>query len=363
MATPEILARLDLRHILDGLPFAVFVKDLDSRYVWGNLAFGEICGCGREALAGRRAADLWGKKQGGIADAVDRALLEGGPPVNRELRIACPCGRSIDAMVLRLPARDRRGRVAGIVGVVIDTTGHHDTVRGLRAAQEKLAASRDNLESTLIDLQSSLAFAEDQGAYLAELAERVEAQNRSISEQNSQISNLMYLDENTGIHNRRYFFDTAPARIDELRAAGQGVLATADIDHFKQVNDSYGHAAGDLALKRFAAVAAACLPPDALFCRIGGEEFAILLPRTDEAETVLETLRRRVEDSPLGDGGHRFSVTVSLGACPLFGGASLDDLLRTSDHALYAAKSGGRNRVCFQVAPIFSEKNRARCAE
>ena len=122
-------------------------------------------------------------------------------------------------------------------------------------------------------------------------------------------------------------------------------LIMLDIDHFKRVNDSYGHAIGDLVLCRFAQAIAEAVRPADVFARLGGEEFAVILPATGLAKAVeiAERLRGLVADmrieTPQGD----IAITVSLGCAQAL--AKADDLLRVTDAALYAAKQSGRNRV------------------
>jgi diguanylate cyclase (GGDEF)-like protein len=151
----------------------------------------------------------------------------------------------------------------------------------------------------------------------------------------------------TGIYNRRGFETRI---IETLAAAGRNGLGLSlliiDIDHFKRLNDEFGHLLGDEVLRQVAKVFTQQLRKNDVVCRYGGEEFAILLPETttERAQAVAEKLRRVVAD-------HQFPgvprpVTISLGIadCPTHA-ASRDELVRAADEALYAAKQNGRNRV------------------
>jgi diguanylate cyclase (GGDEF)-like protein len=135
--------------------------------------------------------------------------------------------------------------------------------------------------------------------------------------------------------------------------AGQNLLARhddvsalmLDLDRFKRINDTYGHAAGDRVLQAFARVVEHGLRADDLFGRIGGEEFAVLLPcAADEAAEVAERVRTAfAEERVTIESGEVLQATVSIGLAA--GGADLDALLARADEALYRAKADGRNRL------------------
>ena len=163
---------------------------------------------------------------------------------------------------------------------------------------------------------------------------------------------LANTDPLTGILNRRAFL----SRAEEERARAQRYgrpmsLAMIDIDHFKAVNDSYGHAAGDQALRHVAGIISSALRQSDLFGRLGGEEFALLLPETDEPATVVmaQRLRRGVARSEIEIGAPHSKpvrVSVSIGVAGLHGQEeTLDELLQKADQALYCAKRTGRNKV------------------
>jgi diguanylate cyclase (GGDEF)-like protein len=130
-------------------------------------------------------------------------------------------------------------------------------------------------------------------------------------------------------------------------------LLLLDLDHFKAINDRFGHQAGDEALRRFAVTAAACLRREDLFGRTGGEEFCILLPDTDEggALRLAERIRTAIADLPLAFDGHPLHLTVSIGIALADGRNDWDSLARAADVALYRAKSEGRNRIAVAALP------------
>lgn len=167
---------------------------------------------------------------------------------------------------------------------------------------------------------------------------------------------LVSTDMLTGVLNRRAFFDFGEAVRAHAARQGRSVpLAMLDLDHFKTLNDTHGHAAGDLALQVFATTCRDCLRPYDLFARIGGEEFAILLVDTspEAAWAVLERLREAVEAIELDVKGEVLSLTVSLGLAVIPPQGSLEFALSQADRALYRAKHEGRNRLA--PAPGYPE--------
>jgi diguanylate cyclase (GGDEF)-like protein len=152
----------------------------------------------------------------------------------------------------------------------------------------------------------------------------------------------------TGLANRRAFFEQAEsARLLAARLRQPIALMMLDIDHFKQLNDRFGHATGDEALVLFADTARQSLREHDIMGRLGGEEFALALPGTDldGALQAAERLRVAVNRAPLITSGSGYMMTVSIGVVLIEPGEALTAALARADHALYGAKTGGRNRV------------------
>lgn len=126
-------------------------------------------------------------------------------------------------------------------------------------------------------------------------------------------------------------------------------LLMMDIDHFKSVNDTYGHLAGDSVLRDLANLGRARLRPDDVLGRYGGEEFCAILPETDlrGASKIAEDLRARVEEHAFTVEGELIQVTISIGIAELKKGMDVDGFFKDADEHLYRAKKSGRNRVCW----------------
>jgi diguanylate cyclase len=155
-------------------------------------------------------------------------------------------------------------------------------------------------------------------------------------------------DSLTGLANRRAFDLRLAECFDGTDRSG--CLLVADIDHFKKVNDTYGHLFGDQVLRAVAEAIRSCLAPQQMAARTGGEEFAILMPGASltQAQVLAEKIRVTVAGSRIrrrGDGEAIGNITISVGASPQRGGDTPDGWYERADQALYAAKKAGRNRV------------------
>lgn len=171
-----------------------------------------------------------------------------------------------------------------------------------------------------------------------------------------EIRRLLTTDQLTGVSNRARFFELAEAEVERWRRFKQPLSALMiDVDHFKSINDGRGHAAGDIVLKELARSFNAGLRSIDVLGRLGGEEFAVLLPSVDleGAKMIAELIRGSAAAlRPVVD-GIALPVTVSIG-CATLGGSvrAIDPLLKAADEALYRAKQGGRNRVAAQEPPL-----------
>ncbi len=174
---------------------------------------------------------------------------------------------------------------------------------------------------------------------------RLDAQHRKLSR-------LSYTDGLTGLPNRRYFMERLQAEVTrQARTAQPLSLMLVDADHFKKVNDSHGHAVGDEVLTVLARMLGESVrTPTDLAVRLGGEEFAVLLPDTtvDEAETVCRRIHDRLAAHTFQPSGQPFQLTVSIGVAQCRG-QSAELVLKQADRNLYRAKQEGRNRSIYSV--------------
>lgn len=164
---------------------------------------------------------------------------------------------------------------------------------------------------------------------------------------------IAQVDQLTGALTRRGFVEQAEREIARARRNGRfGTLVMIDLDHFKLVNDTYGHAAGDQVLRALSSVISSTLRPIDVFGRLGGEEFAVLLPETtgDDAGFAMERLRQAIAAHPIVlENSATLHVTSSFGLANFTSGTtSFAVWLKQADAMLYAAKAAGRN--CMRVA-------------
>jgi two-component system cell cycle response regulator len=160
----------------------------------------------------------------------------------------------------------------------------------------------------------------------------------------------------TGLHNRRYMTGQLQALVGRAAQGGSQVaLLVLDIDHFKSVNDSFGHDAGDEVLVEFAVRLATNVRAVDLPCRMGGEEFVVVMPGAslEDAGRVAERIRRDVASAPFRvmGGKEQITITISIGVAATTGdGDTPEGLLKRADEGVYEAKAAGRNKVIAKAA-------------
>ncbi|MCP4902197.1 MAG: diguanylate cyclase [bacterium] len=172
---------------------------------------------------------------------------------------------------------------------------------------------------------------------------------QQLQQANQELARLATTDSLTGICNRRQFFDLAATQFEKCKQANASLSALVlDLDRFKTVNDTHGHDVGDTVLIRTVGVCLEVLEDSSILGRLGGEEFAVLLPGVplSDAARIAEEMRNAVAEMPVTAESNRVQVTVSIGGATLqTSDIGIEDLLKRADSALYRAKKGGRNRV------------------
>ncbi|HET9930141.1 MAG TPA: diguanylate cyclase [Polyangiaceae bacterium] len=222
-------------------------------------------------------------------------------------------------------------------------------------ALDRDAGSQKSYESLLVDINRGLVELthsyESVVRQLEILLEEKEQLTKQLAEANDRLEHLAHTDPLTGLANKR---SLEQALVRDLARADRDKtclsVVVADVDHFKQVNDRYGHAVGDLVLQRVAKILSSTLRTGDLATRFGGEEFVLILPGTNAfgAKLAAERIRRAVAQVEFEGPQGKFQVTVSFGVTSVVGpGCSgmSKQVFKEADEALYAAKSGGRNRV------------------
>ncbi len=238
------------------------------------------------------------------------------------------------------------------------TVHAHDTLREATnelyapARQDLLAYVRTLLFGTGVLLATALFF----GAFfiypLLRTQVREEGKLRAMTETLSARSETMeqaaLTDALTGMQNRRYFDDALKEYIEEFRRIGRPIgLMILDLDHFKQINDTHGHDAGDEVLRAVAKCLKDMTRYHDVVARLGGEEFAVVAPNmeTDQLAKLAERIRKAVATTAVTAGTARLKVTTSVGLAVWDGKEPSEELFRRADMQLYQAKRLGRNRV------------------
>lgn len=282
---------------LDHIPTYIYMKDQQRRYVYANRATLELFGCSADELKGSVDARFFPPQTVAQIHGIDTRVLEGGEDNAEEVIAQGGDGKRRVYWEVKTPIYEdaAKTRIWGLCGISTDIT------------------EREMMKEAL-----------------------------------EQQAHQDYL---TGLCNRRYFMEQGDAELGRAKRYGHTLsVLMLDIDFFKGINDSHGHKAGDIVLQRLADVMRETLRTVDIVGRIGGEEFAVLLPETDlqRAAEVAERLRANVAGTEVVlDAGMPLHFTVSIGVAKLEErDINLDILLNQADKALYRAKESGRDRVC-----------------
>lgn len=267
---------------------------------------------------------------GGEADA--------GPP---DLAVVSVTARSFDGF--RVIARMRSGEATRHLPIlaVVDPDDRARTLRALELGAHDVIVRPIDEDEIAARARTLMR----RKRYMDALRQRLD---RSLE--------LAITDQLTNLYNRRFVSAQLGPLVQRAQCGGEPVSVMAiDLDHFKQCNDAYGHDVGDAVLREFAVRLTSNVRPSDFACRVGGEEFVVIMPRTmgDIACLAAERLRRQVCASPFDAGGlsHPLAITVSIGvACSDNREDTAETVLKRADEALYEAKHAGRNRVVGKTA-------------
>jgi diguanylate cyclase (GGDEF)-like protein/PAS domain S-box-containing protein len=310
---PSAVIPTRVQMTLDVMTEGVVVVDESEQIVLANKAFAEHAGATRESLLGRQVSSLpWTELDGAVVTALMpwvEAVREGRESTGTTMLLAQGHEESRILQVNAAPVLDGWGRAKGAIITFDDVT--------------ELEQRRQELEDALADLEKS----------------RDEVRLR-----NDELTVLAESDPLTGLSNRRSFLEAFDQAFKNAKLiSGRLAVLMIDIDHFKAVNDNYGHAVGDEVIRRMAEALGSSVRGNDIVCRWGGEEFCVLLQGcgADDASGMAERMRRAVA-SP---GFASVPVTASFGVSSVeFGAIEVDELIAQADAALYASKESGRNR-------------------
>jgi diguanylate cyclase (GGDEF)-like protein/PAS domain S-box-containing protein len=291
--TDELALFFRLQTALDTLPSPIFIKNSEGRYIACNKAFEDYLGLSRAKIIGSTVYDIAPHELALTYEKADQELMQRGGTQSYEANVRYADGTHHDVIFHKSVFRNAAGEVDGISGTMLDISE-----RKRLEQQLAVAASTDFL---------------------------------------------------TGIHNLRTFYDLASHEFRRfVRNGGNLSLIVIDLDYFKEINDNFGHAIGDEALRQLVRAVKDNLRDQDIFARAGGDEFRILLPGTQTAGAALVAERIRVAVSQLSISSPRGSttLTISAGICScLPGDESLDEVTKRADAALYMAKAAGRNCI------------------
>lgn len=288
-----------LESVLENVDACIYTKDSARRYTYANAKMAAVVGRTPDDLIGRTDEELVSPEVAADWRVLDDRVFETGETQSGEEISTSSDGERRHFWVVQIPQRDSRGEVVSLLGISTDFTEFY-------RLKEELARQATT-------------------------------------------------DELTGVRNRRSLLETARQEFSRANRYGHPLsMLMLDIDHFKRINDGFGHDVGDKVLKAVADAFRRELRDSDVLGRLGGEEFGVLLPNTSSegAVIVAERLRARVDALRIaGDWGEDITPKVSVGVACMQGATRIEMVLKRADEAMYAAKAAGRNRVQLATAP------------
>lgn len=321
----------ELAHFWDLAPSGHAVIDEHGILLAANRTLADWVGEPAAALAGRPASDLFTSTARVLyLGLLAYRLAERGRAEEVHLELAVP-----GTLPLPVLCSGRRIRYRGAHLILLTL----QEFSRKHALEKEMLASRQASERVLSQREAAIAELESLGRTL-------EARRLELEAINQRLGHEATTDPLTGLPNRRRLDEAllGTIRHGESRSHhGSFSLALLDVDHFKQINDRHGHAAGDRVLVRLAALLEATLRGDDLAARIGGEEFALLMPHTPMA--AARSAMQRLLEAIRAHDWEGLRVTASSGLTDFRPGDTPQTMLERADRALYAAKAAGRDRI------------------
>ena len=301
------------RVFLDEMPCPVYLKDSTGVFIYANAAFFELLEMPESRIIGKRVEDFADPQTALKSKTTDMALKQNSQ---------------------NSPDND-----------FVTTHLKKDKSELIIQAKKRLITVPEYGQCIMCVMNDISQFVQ----YEKELEEK----HRELRRQQGKLKELASLDPLTGIYNRRAFYDQAKEIIDYAKVGDLDVgVLMFDLDHFKDLNDNYGHAIGDEVLLRFTKVVSDCCRTSDIFARLGGEEFCLLLPDTPEGavRNIAERVRDRIEKASVMVNGEPVHFTTSVGGTMWAAHETkIDSTLNRADNYLYEAKNSGRNTVQFTL--------------
>lgn len=298
------------KKMLDELPSPVYLKNNQDVFVYANAAYARLIELSEADIIGKRAEEFAEQQTATKSKNTDKALSKDSPSMS-----------------------------------FVFTHLRKDKSELIIQAHKCLVTVPDYGECIMCCMNDISQFVQ----YEKELEEK----HRELRRQQGKLKELASLDSLTGIYNRRAFYDKAKEIIDYAKVGDLNVgLLMFDLDNFKYLNDTYGHAIGDEVLLRFTKVVSDCCRTSDIFARLGGEEFCLLLPDTPESAVrkIAERVRQRVEKNAIMVNGEPVNYSTSVGGTMWeINEEKIDRTLSRADKYLYQAKKAGRNIVQFTL--------------
>ena len=321
------------KSLLDSIPDPVFMKDENLRWIYGNPVILDLYSIDRENYIGKTEDQLLPKEFADSCMESDRMAVEKRTISKSEERARDKDDNLHYYEVFKVPTYDEEsGAFRGLIGVGRDITERKEAQEAL---EDENKIRKEN-EEKLADLTATLE-------------QKVHDRTTELNDQRLKAEYLATVDVLTGLNNRRAFYDKSLQADKKARHYNEVYsVIVLDVDLFKDVNDTYGHAVGDDALKALADAIRTLLRTTDIEGRVGGEEFAITLVNTalTGAVRLAERLCEEIANIDLQHNGKKITLTASLGVSEFNASANcFDDVVAKADQALYEAKTSGRNCV------------------